>query len=94
MSGIEAVMRFQAEKRRCREIYGGDCGIFVGPPDWDHRVDGHKRPKHPTREQALLAAHNPNTPPDCLRALGKWDEELYADVRNAARANSNYGHFE
>jgi hypothetical protein len=87
VSGIEGVARFQAESRPCREIYGGDCGIRVGPPKWKHRPRHSGDVHHPTQEQALLAARNPSTPTD----LGEWDEEQYGEIRNAARANPSYG---
>jgi hypothetical protein len=91
MSGIEGATRFQAESRPCREVYGGDCGIRVGPPEWKHKPRRNSGGvHHPTREQALFAARNPSTPTDCLRALGEWDKEQYGDVRAAARANPSY----
>ena len=92
MSGIKGVTRFHAEKSPCREIYGGGCGIFVGPPKWSHRMIRNTGDiRHPTREQALAAAQNPSTPPECLWMLGEWDAGQYGEIRNAARANPSYG---
>lgn len=89
--GIEGVERWLIESRPCREVYGGDCNIHVGPPKWSHRVNRYRDEVkvHPTMEQALVAARNPETPPDVLRALGDWDPERYGELRAAARANPN-----
>lgn len=81
------------ERRRpCREVYGGDCGVYIGPPKWGHRINRYRDEvkSHPTPEQALWAAQDPRTPPDLLRQLGNWDPDQYADIRAAALANPNY----
>ena len=84
--------RWQAERRPCRDVYQGGCGIHIGPPDWDHRINRYRGEvkSHPTVEQALAAARNADTLPDVLRRLGEWDAEQYGEVRVAARSNPSY----
>ena len=89
MSGWEA---FQAEKRPCRDVYGGECSKLVGPPKWAHKSHSTGDGKHPTLEQALIAAGSSTTPPGALRVLGEYDEELHSEIRNVARRNPNYPH--
>lgn len=96
----KATLDYEGAKRRCGEVYGGDCKEFVGPRrknsrDWQHKVRTDRRGPndpdwHPTHDQKLFAAASETTPPDCLRMLGDCDEELYGDVRRLARSNKNY----
>lgn len=76
-------------RAHCRDVYKGGCGMFIGPPHWRHRTKKHMGPdlEHPTKQQALVAAEGPNTPPDVLSALAAWDDQ---EVSAAARANPNF----
>jgi hypothetical protein len=79
-----------AQRRPCRDVYPGGCGIDIGPPKWAHRIDGNKRadaPPHPTAEMALAACQKPDTLPEVLKILGGWEN---VDVSSAAHAHLNY----
>jgi hypothetical protein len=89
----ERLTNWQAEKRHCRDIYPGGCGIYVGSPNWDHRIGRNRRsdrPPHPTPEMALAACAKPDTSAEVLTKLGDRDEVGHGDVRRAARAHPNY----
>jgi hypothetical protein len=86
----ERLTGWQTEKRRCRDVYPGGCNFYVGPPDWDHRINRHEAPKHPTPDLALAACQEPDTLAAVLKRLGDWDELEHGDVRRAARVHPNY----
>jgi hypothetical protein len=92
MSGVTEYERYLAQRRPCRDVYGGTCKTYIGPPDWDHRINRYRDAvkKHPTVEQALVAAQDPNTLPEVLLRLGDWDVEQYGDVSRAAHNNPSY----
>ena len=83
----ERLTAWQTEKGRCRDVYPGGCNFYVGPPDWDHRINRHEAPKHPTPEMALAACQEPDTPAPALVRLAKWDR---LDVNTAALAHPNH----
>ena len=89
MDGIEA---WWEQNRPCKEVYGGKCNIRIGPPKWSHRIDRYRSETktHPTPEQALRAAQNPDTDVLVLRRLAQWDPEVHRAVRDAARANPSF----
>lgn len=86
----DGLAAWNEHKRHCRDVYDGGCGIFIGPPDWSHRIDRYRGGSHPTHEQALAAAQNPDTDPFVLQHLGDWDAEVSRGVREAARANPSH----
>ncbi len=91
MSTIEERLTdWETQKRHCRDVYPGGCGMFVGPPDWDHRIRRHAQLKHPTTEMALAACAKPDTSAEVLTKLGTRDEVEHGDVRRAARSHPNY----
>ena len=83
----ERLTTWQTQRRRCRDVYPGGCNFYVGPPNWDHRINRHKEPKHPTPEMSLAACAEPDTPAEVLTVLGNWEN---VDVSSAARAHPNY----
>jgi hypothetical protein len=86
----ERLANWQTQRRPCRDVYPDGCGIYVGPPDWDHRIKKHAEPKHPTPEMALAACQERGTLPAVLKRLGERDELEHGEVRRAARAHPNY----
>jgi len=92
ISSRERLSAWWEQKRPCKEVYGGDCNIYIGPPRWSHRINRYDSdpPFHPTPEQALRAARNLNTLSAVLVRLANWDPEEHRDVCEAARSNPNY----
>lgn len=69
---IARYTKWTDESHPCRDVYGGDCRVYIGPPKWGHRINRYRGEvkSHPTPEQALRAAQDPRTPPELLRQLG------------------------
>jgi len=64
---------------RCGDVWGTKCKAWVGPPDWSHG-------SHPSTNNKLLVAGNPNTSIETLTRLAQ-DQHVW--VRQGIAWNPN-----
>lgn len=88
-SAMDRLEQWWKLNRACKDVYGGSCNIRIGPPKWSHRIDRYRSEpySHPTPEQALWAAQNPDTDTAVPERLARWDPIEHEGIVNAAANN-------
>jgi len=79
VTSTDLLSQVDTGQARCGDVWGTKCKALVGPPDWSHG-------SHPSTDNKLLVAKNPNTPIEILTGLAQ-DQDKW--VRQEVAKNPN-----